>query len=100
MDRGHLEGAQRRVNEQYKDQGCAAFKDFRELIARDDIDVVSLATPDHWHAIVAIMAAKAGKDVYGEKPFSHDLKEGRAMVNALNRYGRVWQTGVLAAFDR
>jgi predicted dehydrogenase len=93
VDRRNCEGAQRRVNDQYKDQGCAAYKDFRELIARDDIDAISLATPDHWHAIVAIMAAKAGKDVYGEKPFSHDLKEGRAMVTAMSRYGRVWQTG-------
>ena len=93
VDRQHVQEAQRRVHQQYNSQDCAAFKDFRELIARDDIDAISLATPDHWHAIVAITAAKAGKDVYGEKPFSHDLKEGRAMVKALSQYGRVWQTG-------
>ncbi|MCX8155613.1 MAG: Gfo/Idh/MocA family oxidoreductase [Verrucomicrobiae bacterium] len=93
VDRGHREREQKRVNSHYGNQDCAAYKDFRELIARDDIDVISLATPDHWHAIPAIMAAKAGKDIYGEKPFSHDLKEGRAMVTAIHRYGRIWQTG-------
>ena len=93
VDRNNLEGARQRVNAHDNSQDCAAYKDFRELLARDDIDVISLATPDHWHAIPAILAAKSGKDVYGEKPFSHDLKEGRAMVTALNQYGRVWQTG-------
>lgn len=92
-DKKHLESARKSVNNRYGNQDCAAYKDFRELVARDDIDVVLLATPDHWHAIPAIRAAKAGKDIYGEKPFSHDLKEGRAMVNALTQYGRVWQTG-------
>jgi len=93
VDRRHRESAQRRVNDHYKNQDCTAYPDFRELLARDDIDAISLATPDHWHAIPAIMAAKSGKDVYGEKPFSHDLREGRAMVKALSQYGRVWQTG-------
>lgn len=93
VDRGHREGTQRRVNSHYNNQDCASYVDFRELIAQDGIDVISLATPDHWHAIPVIAAAKAGKDIYGEKPFSHDLKEGRAMVNALQQYGCVWQTG-------
>ena len=93
VDREHMVSAQKRVNDHYGNQDCAAYKDFRELVARDDIDVISLATPDHWHAIIAIASAKAGKDIYGEKPFSHDLKEGRAMVTAVNQYGRVWQTG-------
>lgn len=93
VDRGNLMNSKRRVDGQYKNQDCATYTDFRELIARKDIDAISLATPDHWHAIPVIMAAKAGKDIYGEKPFSHDLKEGRAMINALKQYGRVWQTG-------
>lgn len=93
VDRNNLESARKRVNTHYGNEDCAAYKDFRELIARDDIDVISLATPDHWHALPAIAAAQAGKDVYGEKPFSHDLREGRAMVRAVERYGRVWQTG-------
>lgn len=93
VDRNNAERTQRRVNESYGNQDCAAYADFRELLARDDIDVISLATPDHWHAIVAIMSARSGKDIYGEKPFSHDLREGRAMVDAVNQYGRIWQTG-------
>lgn len=93
VDRNNLESARKRVNTHYSNQDCAAYKDFRELVARDDIDVISLATPDHWHAIPAIASAKSGKDVYGEKPFSHDLREGRAMVKAVTEFGRVWQTG-------
>lgn len=93
VDKNNLESARKRVNSHYSNEDCAAYKDFRALVARDDIDVISLATPDHWHAIPAIASAKAGKDIYGEKPFSHDLLEGRAMVDAVTQYGRVWQTG-------
>lgn len=93
VDQNHRERTQRRVHEVYNNQDCAAYADFRDLVARDDIDVISLATPDHWHAIPAIMAARNGKDIYGEKPFSHDLREGRAMVDAVQQYGRIWQTG-------
>jgi predicted dehydrogenase len=93
VDKNHASGARDKVNQRYGSKDCQAYHDFRELIARDDIDAVSLATPDHWHAIIAVLAARAGKDCYGEKPFSHDLKEGRAMVNAFKQYGRVWQTG-------
>jgi predicted dehydrogenase len=93
VDRNNMVNAKKRTDERYRNQDCAAYRDFRELIARDDIDTISLGTPDHWHAIPVIMAARAGKDIYGEKPFSHDLKEGRAMVTALAQYGRVWQTG-------
>ena len=93
VDRNACENARKRVNTFYSNQDCAGYKDFRELVARDDIDVISMATPDHWHAITVIASARAGKDIYGEKPFSHDLREGRAMVSALSQYGRVWQTG-------
>ncbi|NIA16900.1 MAG: Gfo/Idh/MocA family oxidoreductase, partial [Planctomycetes bacterium] len=74
-------------------KGCAAYSDFRELLARDDIDAVSIAIPDHWHAIVAVMAARAGKDIYGEKPLAYTIDEGRAICDAVKRYGVVWQTG-------
>jgi predicted dehydrogenase len=93
VDAGHLESAKERVDEEYNNNDCAAYGDFRELIARDDIDIVQIATPDHWHAVIAVAAAKAGKDMYGEKPISHSLREGRAMCDAIERYGRVWQTG-------
>jgi predicted dehydrogenase len=62
-------------------------------VARGDIDSVSLGLPDHWHAVPAIEAAKSGKDIFGEKPLSHDLRQGRAMCDAVKRYSRIWQTG-------
>jgi len=93
VDKQHADGAKNAVDNRYKNKDCKAYGDFRELLARDDIDTMSLGTPDHWHAIPAILAAKSGKDIYGEKPFSHDLREGRAMCNAVKQYGRVWQTG-------
>lgn len=93
VDRNQLRGAVNTVNRKYGNKDCAAYGDFRELIARDDIDAVSLGLPDHWHAIPAIAAATSGKDIFGEKPLSHDLREGRAMCDAVARYGRIWQTG-------
>ena len=74
-------------------KGCRKYNDFRELLAREDIDGVVIATPDHWHAIIANAAADAGKDIYCEKPMSHSLEEGRSMVNAVRRNQRVFQTG-------
>ena len=73
--------------------GVDEYVDFRELLARDDIDAVTIATPDHWHAIMAVEAAKAGKDIYCQKPLSLTIREGRAMADAVQRYGRVFQTG-------
>ena len=74
-------------------KGCAAYNDYREMLARPDIDAVLIATPDHWHALQAIDAAKAGKDVYLEKPVSLTMRQGRRIVQAVRRYGRVFQTG-------
>lgn len=72
---------------------CDEYTDFRELLARKDIDAVVIATPDHWHALIAIAAAKAGKDIYCEKPMAHTVLEGRAMVKAVRQNGRVFQNG-------
>src|SRR5206468_6250498 len=74
-------------------KGCAAYPEFRELLARKDIDAVVIATPDHWHAFIAIAAAKAGKDIYCEKPLCESIHEARAMVNAVRKNKRVFQTG-------
>jgi predicted dehydrogenase len=72
---------------------CAAYVDFRELLARDDIDAVHIATPDHWHAIMTIAACRAGKDVYLQKPETLTLREGPLMIAAARRYGRVVSGG-------
>lgn len=74
-------------------KGCAVYSDYRDLLARDDIDAVVIATPDHWHAIIAIEAVKAGKDVYCQKPLSLTIREAQAMRDAARFYDRVFQTG-------
>jgi predicted dehydrogenase len=73
--------------------GCDAYEDYREVLARPDVDVVMTALPDHWHGITSVEAAIAGKDIYCEKPLSLTVAEGRAMSDAARKYGRVFQTG-------
>ena len=73
--------------------GCTAYKDFRELLARDDIDAVTVVTPDHWHAPISIAAARRGMSVYCEKPLTLTIAEGQAMVAAVRGHGVVLQTG-------
>lgn len=75
------------------EQKCQVYEDFEALLGNKDVDAVVIASPDHWHAVQAVMAAKAGKDIYCEKPLSLTVKEGRAMVNAARKYDRVFQTG-------
>lgn len=87
------EPARRAVNQFYGDESCLAFVDFRDLLAREDIDIVYIGTPDHWHALNAIMAAEAKKDIFCQKPLSLTIAEGRAMVDAVKKHNVVWQTG-------
>ena len=99
VDTTRRENRQKVVDEFYRlkgnteFKGCAAYKEFPELLARQDIDAVVIAAPDHWHACIAIAACKAGKDVYCEKPLSLTIHEARAMVKAARKYDRVFQTG-------
>jgi len=93
VDANHLKAAKEAVDRHYGNTSCAAYADFRELLARKDIDAISQATPDHWHAVTSVSALNAGMDVYGEKPISHSLMEGRAMADAQKKNGRIWQTG-------
>jgi predicted dehydrogenase len=73
--------------------GCGTYADFRDILSRKDIDAVVIATPDHWHSVHAILAARAGKDIYCEKPLSLTINEGRAMVTEARKHKRVFQTG-------
>ncbi|MBC3787681.1 Gfo/Idh/MocA family protein [Spirosoma utsteinense] len=88
------------VNEHYASQanassykGCLLYDDYRKLLDNKSIDAVVIATPDHWHSVIAIQAAKAGKDIYCEKPLALTITEGRDMVKATRRYKRIFQTG-------
>ncbi len=81
------------INAHYGSADCAGYNDFEDLIARPDVDALCIAIPDHWHAIPVLLAARAGKDIYGEKPLALTIADGQRMVRAVNRYGIVWQTG-------
>jgi len=88
VDKSHRERAARELGGDVKQ-----FEDFRELLDRKDIDAVTIAVPDHWHALVYIEALKKGKHVYGEKPLSLTIGEGRAIADAAKKYGKTFQTG-------
>ncbi|MHC4799914.1 MAG: Gfo/Idh/MocA family protein, partial [Planctomycetota bacterium] len=93
VDTVHRNRARDIVNQKYGNKDCSTYNDFRELLARDDIDAVSIVLPDHWHAIAAVTAARAGKDIFSQKPLAYSIAEGRAICDAVKRYGVVWQTG-------
>jgi predicted dehydrogenase len=93
VDQNHLKAEVGKVNKHYEDQGCKAYRDYRELIARPDIDAVMIAVPDHWHAQAAVDAARQKKDIYGEKPLAHTIAEQQVIVRAVQENHRIWQTG-------
>jgi len=100
VDQKRAENASKIVDNYYKSKyasagykGCTAYDDFRELTARKDIDAVTISTPDHWHALQGIEAAKAGKDIFIQKPLSFSITEGRALSNAVQKYNRVLLVG-------
>lgn len=90
---GVLENAKKRTDEHYQNADCRSYGDFRELLARSDIDAVHIATPDHWHAIMVIDACRNGKDVYCQKPETRTLREGPLMIDTARRYARVVSGG-------
>ncbi|MBN2264640.1 MAG: Gfo/Idh/MocA family oxidoreductase, partial [Candidatus Aminicenantes bacterium] len=79
--------------------GVRGYADFREVLARPDIDIVHIATPPHWHALIAIAAAEAGKDVWCEKPMTRTIAEGRAVVEAVRRTGRIFRVNTWFRFS-
>jgi predicted dehydrogenase len=88
-----LAGAKKVVDARYGNQDCATHPDFRDLLARTDVDAVLIATGDRWHAPLSILAARSGKDIYCEKPISLTIGESRALVDTTTRYGTVYQAG-------
>ncbi len=93
VDTNRRDDAKRKVDKQYGNTACAAYSDFREIIERKDIDAVCIATPDHWHAIPMLAALRAGKDVYCEKPLTHNIREAVEVLKAVDANRRVLQTG-------
>jgi myo-inositol 2-dehydrogenase/D-chiro-inositol 1-dehydrogenase len=86
VDKNHLKNALNRAKEP-----CEGYTDFRKVIDRKDIDIIHCATPPHWHALVTIAAAQAGKDIYCEKPMTRFIAEGQAVADTIRRYGRIVQ---------
>src|SRR6516164_2459008 len=93
VDKNHLQSAVNKINERNGNQDCKEYHDYRELMARQDIDAVMLAVPDNWHAIIATEAANKKKDIYGEKPLARTIAEQQAIVKAVQQNNRIWQTG-------
>ncbi len=93
VDKARVEAAARRVG-----TGCTPYADFRQLLEVREIDEVCIATPPHWHALISIHAAQAGKDVLCEKPMTKFIREGQAIADAIRRYGRVFQIGTYGRF--
>lgn len=93
VNRQRLQNAKQQVDQRYGTTDCAAYTDFRELLARKDIDAVLIATGERWHPLLSIAAARAGKDIYCEKPLSVTIEEALAVREAIERYGVVFQMG-------
>jgi len=94
VNKNNLNRARDIVNKYYGNKNCKTYGDYRELLARDDIDIILCATGDRWHTPVSIAAARAGKDIYCEKPISLTVYEARALAHSIKRYGRIFQSGI------
>jgi len=93
LDKRYLDKALEAINKNYGNQDCKGYADYLEMMARPDLDAVMLAVPDHWHALVATEACRQKKDVYGEKPLARTIAEQQAIVKAVQKHKRIWQTG-------
>jgi predicted dehydrogenase len=93
LDKNHLKEGIDAVNEHYDNKDCKGYHDYREILAREDIDAVMIAVPDQWHELVASEAARQKKDIYGEKPLARTIAEQQAIVKAVQKHNIIWQTG-------
>jgi predicted dehydrogenase len=81
------------INDHYQNKDCVPYHDYRDMMARGDLDAVMLAVPDHWHELVATEAANRGLNIYGEKPLAKTIAEQQAIVRAVQKSKVIWQTG-------
>jgi len=93
VDQERCRQAVKLVDDQYGTQDCRGYNDFRRLLEEEDLDALTTAVPDHWHALMGVAAAKEMLDIYAEKPLALTVPEGRAIVDAVRRTGIIWQTG-------
>lgn len=93
VDEQHLSTSLKTMDTLQPGKKVDGYGDFRHILDRKDIDAITCATPDHWHAQIATLAFQAGKDVYGEKPLSYDVKEGQMMLKNLEKHNRIFQLG-------
>ena len=93
VDELHLGNTLKTLQGIHPDTKAQKYGDFRRILDRKDIDAITCATPDHWHATIASLAFQAGKDVYGEKPLAYDVREGQMMLKNASRYNRIFQMG-------
>ena len=93
VDKNHANNAKRIIDGKYGSTSCKVYGDYRDMLEKEDLNCVSHALPDHWHAPVALACTRKGIDIYGEKPFARSIREGRAMCESIKRYNLIWQTG-------
>jgi len=93
IDQNHLKASLKTINGHYANTDCKEYTDYREMMARKDIDAVMIAVPDNWHALMSTEAANQKKDIYGEKPLARTIAEQQAIVHAIQKNNRIWQTG-------
>jgi predicted dehydrogenase len=93
VDKNRVRDGVNAINKHYNNSDCASYADYREMFARPDLDAVMIAVPDHWHAMIATDAARAGLDIYGEKPLARTIGEQQAIVKAVQANKVIWQTG-------
>ena len=93
VDTNRRKNAEKIVNQKHENSDCQAFVDYREITEDKNIDAVCIATPDHWHSVITISALKNGKDVYCEKPLTHNIHESVEVIKAVKKYNRILQTG-------
>jgi len=93
IDQNHLQASLDTINGHYGNKDCKSFHNYRDMMARKDIDAVMLAVPDNWHALISTEAANQKKDIYGEKPLARTIAEQQAIVHAVQKNKRIWQTG-------